>query len=189
MVSECMRPTEFGTAGAHKYEALDGLRGIAALGVVLYHVDWVNHFSDTQFVRNGFLFVDLFFILSGFVLASVYRGRISTPYQLRDFLLLRFFRIYPLHVAILAVFVLIESCKLILTKNGLVASTGGAFSGSRSLALLPYNVFLLQGAGFIHRFTWNVPSWSISSEAVAYLAFGAVSLGAVYRPKLLASAA
>jgi peptidoglycan/LPS O-acetylase OafA/YrhL len=168
-----------------RYRSLDGLRGVAAVGVVLYHVDWVNHLSGTQFVRNGFLFVDLFFILSGFLLASVYRTRLSSSAELRSFLLLRFFRIYPLHLAILAAFVAIELGKLSLMQYGLAAPSGTAFGGGRSLEALPYNALLLQGAGFVNRFTWNVPSWSISSEAVAYLVFGVVSVSMSFRAKWL----
>lgn len=53
------------------------MRGIAAIGIALYHVTWTNHLTEWHFFRNGFLYVDLFFVLSGFVLASVYHGRIN----------------------------------------------------------------------------------------------------------------
>src|ERR1039457_3262386 len=95
-----------------RFHALDGLRGIAALLVVLLHVEWHNHLTGTRFVRNGYLSVDLFFILSGFVIAANYSAQIvDIPTSLR-FLGLRFFRLYPLHIVMLGAFICLECCKL-----------------------------------------------------------------------------
>ena len=80
---------------AQRYEALDGLRGLAATSVVLIHVPWPNHVTATHAAQHVYSFVDLFFVLSGFILTVVYRQSISSMDQLRRFLILRFFRIYP----------------------------------------------------------------------------------------------
>ena len=60
------------TEAAPRFRALDGLRGVAALLVVLLHVEWPNHLTGNKFVQNGYLAVDLFFILSGLVISSNY---------------------------------------------------------------------------------------------------------------------
>src|SRR5690242_16617453 len=102
-----------------RYEALDGLRGVAAMFVVFYHVRWTNHLTDTNAVRHCFLFVDLFFMLSGFVLASSYLGKITCFMEIRHFLWLRFFRIYPLHAVVLVGLVGIELAKYFALRTGL----------------------------------------------------------------------
>ena len=86
--------TPVGMGKSKRYEALDGLRGIAALLVVLFHIHWTNHITNTNAIRHAFLFVDLFFMLSGFVLTASYLDRIRSGVQVRHFLRLRFFRIY-----------------------------------------------------------------------------------------------
>ena len=91
-----------GNAAKGRFRALDGLRGAAALLVVVYHiafyrVQWPNHLFDNDFVRHGYLAVDLFFILSGLVISSNYSLRLNNLSEVKEFLLLRFFRLYPLH--------------------------------------------------------------------------------------------
>jgi len=76
-----------------RFVALDGLRGLAALLIVLYHVRWTNHLSGSQFIQNSYLAVDLFFILSGFVISWAYRGRIGSAADAYRFLTVRLFRV------------------------------------------------------------------------------------------------
>ena len=59
---------------------LQSLRGVAALIVLLFHIPaWYAPFSEANTVRNGYLMVDLFFVLSGFVLMHAYGASISSP--------------------------------------------------------------------------------------------------------------
>src|ERR1700730_11518909 len=134
---------------AHRYEALDGLRGVAALSVVLIHVPWPNHISDTGFGRHVYLFVDLFFILSGFILTAAYRDGISNGDQLRRFLILRLFRIYPVHLAVLLVLVVIEIAKIWARSSGLAHTNNPLFSGQTSVESFFGHLLLLQGSGFV----------------------------------------
>jgi peptidoglycan/LPS O-acetylase OafA/YrhL len=160
-----------------RFDSLDGLRGISALMIVLYHVRWSNHFTELHFFREAYLFVDVFFILSGFVLTRTYADRLYTARDASDFLILRFFRIYPLHIAVLLAFVLYELTKIPMSHFGLDAHP---FRDS-PFAFLS-NLFLVQSFTFSDHLTWNVPSWSISSEAVAYLLFaGATIVGLIAR--------
>ena len=60
-----------------RMRALDGLRGMAAVLVVIYHADWPNQFTALNLVKNGYLAVDLFFILSGLVISENYSTKIT----------------------------------------------------------------------------------------------------------------
>jgi peptidoglycan/LPS O-acetylase OafA/YrhL len=157
--------------------SLTSFRGIAALWVVLYHYI-VVYFSQlnpshyTHFVEKGYLAVDLFFMLSGFVLTHVYRRAFSEGItkHYRQFLLARVARLYPLHIMVLLLFLATA-----LTSRLLEYAATGTFEaipirGPRSLDALLANVFMLQGleAG---QLSWNYPAWSISVEFAAYLLF------------------
>ena len=55
--------------------ALDSLRGLCALMVALMHINSISHISESTLVRQSWLFVDFFFVLSGFVIAHSYIDR------------------------------------------------------------------------------------------------------------------
>ena len=61
-----------------RFEVLDAWRGIAALLVAVYHFQTMHHAAFLPFVRNSYLFVDFFFVVSGFVIAHAYAGRLET---------------------------------------------------------------------------------------------------------------
>lgn len=156
------------------FPALTALRGIAALCVVLFHYS-VGSFPNlhltemTFFVGKSYLFVDLFFALSGFILMHVYgRSFADGPSKasLGPFLRARLARLYPLHLVLLGGFVLLELVKLAVDRSGL-----DAFGGSHTLATLPGSLLLLNAAGLYDTITWNGPSWSISAEWIVGLAF------------------
>jgi peptidoglycan/LPS O-acetylase OafA/YrhL len=156
---------------------LTPLRGIAALWVVFYHFssEYLPQLDTKDFshiIPKGYLAVDLFFLLSGFVLAHVYGTGLECgrPCRFLAFIRARLARVYPLHLFVLVLFV-----TLTLAVNGLhhPARPGTApipLTGERSLVALAANLFMLQGvrAGEL---SWNYPAWSISTEFMAYLAF------------------
>jgi len=156
---------------------LTPLRGLAALWVVFYHfsADYLPQLNTKEFshiIPEGYLAVDLFFLLSGFVLAHVYGAGLEGGRGLRflPFIRARLARVYPLHL-----FVLIAFVSLTLAVGLLHHEAGQPFApmpltGERSLLALIANLFLLQGvhAGAL---SWNYPAWSISTEFMAYLAF------------------
>ena len=133
----------------YRYRALDGLRGIAALFVVFYHAPWPTHFSDARMVKNAYLSVDFFFILSGFVIATNYARRIVDLESARVFMTTRFFRLYPLHFSILMALLVLESIKF--AAQGVVGSTVPPFTGPNSLGLLIENLLMAQGLGLENR--------------------------------------
>jgi peptidoglycan/LPS O-acetylase OafA/YrhL len=161
------------------FVALDGLRGLAALLVVFFHIGWPTHLTNNIFVANGYLAVDLFFVLSGFVIFQNYAEDVRNIQQLRRFFELRFFRVYPLHFVILSVLVGLEFGKLLAQTFGNI-SEQPPFTLSNSYYALISNVLLLQGMHTLNDLSWNIPSWSISCEFFAYVVFGVLALtGAV----------
>ncbi len=146
---------------------LTPLRGIAALWVFVYHFDGVLvHFvppGSTQLVAKGYLMVDLFFIMSGFIMCHVYQRSFEaglTARNFKRFIVARFARIYPLHLFVLIILIV---C---------VAGVGvGGFNMIYDPAAIPTNLLLIHSFGIHKVFTWNVPSWSISAEWWAYMVF------------------
>ncbi|SEH17956.1 Peptidoglycan/LPS O-acetylase OafA/YrhL, contains acyltransferase and SGNH-hydrolase domains [Sphingopyxis sp. YR583] len=145
---------------------LTGLRGFAALAVLLYHIrGGMTGFLPDRVISvlaQGYLAVDLFFVLSGFVLWWTYggefrdRGMRAAP----QFIVRRFARIFPLHLAILSAMVLFAAALIV----------SGRDPGEHySFAELPAHYLLVQNWGFSDRLAWNDPAWSISTEWAAYL--------------------
>ncbi len=155
----------------HRFRALDGWRGICAVLVALFHLSAPGHFHFLPLVRNAWLFVDFFFVLSGFVIAYAYGDTLRGPASISVFALRRFARLWPLHVAVLSGFVVLECIRF--------AMTGTGFSGERSLFAIATNLALVQSLGLHDELTWNTPSWSISTEFYTYLVFaGACAVSA-----------
>jgi peptidoglycan/LPS O-acetylase OafA/YrhL len=157
--------------------SLTPLRGIAALWVVLFHYCWhfpaVHPDRYTGAVYKGYLAVDLFFMLSGFVISHVYHrvfARQVTGRHYRDFLKARVARIYPLHLTVLLLFVATA-----LAERAAAYAHGGSVGpiplvGERSLGAFFANLLMLQGI-WARELSWNDPAWSISLEFLAYLLF------------------
>lgn len=82
--------------------ALDGLRGIAILFVVLYH-----NFGFIKQTSFGWLGVDLFFVLSGYLITSILLKTVGEPGYLKNFFMKRVLRIFPLYFLCLVVFLII----------------------------------------------------------------------------------
>src|SRR5438270_10757692 len=78
------------------FEILDGLRGIAALAVVIFHfMEWIFSDYTKNFIGHGFLAVDFFFCLSGFVIGYAYDNRIEKM-EVKEFFKSRLIRLHPL---------------------------------------------------------------------------------------------
>ncbi|MDE0924170.1 acyltransferase family protein [Aurantimonas coralicida] len=149
-----------------RFEALDGWRGICALLVVLFHAPVAGIVHETAFFRHGYLFVDFFFVLSGFVIAHAFYDRLRGEQNFGRFFGLRLFRVYPLHLFMLALFVAFE-CLMLVTKGPLEAFVGG-----NSVVALAHNLLMSHSFGTVDTLGWNYPSWSISAELLAYGLFG-----------------
>ncbi|WAT16999.1 acyltransferase [Aurantiacibacter sp. MUD11] len=147
--------------------ALTGLRGVAAWFVVFYHArlsltDWMPE-GALAAAGQGYLAVDLFFMLSGFVMWLNYGPKLREQglSGAKSFWWRRFARIWPLHLAVLGA----------LVAFALLLLATGRDAANYPLAELPLHVLLVQNWGFTPELTWNHPAWSISTELGAYLLF------------------
>ncbi len=100
-----------------RFVVLDSFRGLFAVSIVLLHLCVVNSFGELSFFREAARLVEFFFVLSGFVITHSYAYRNSL--DLRSFAISRTFRIFPLHVTMLIVFVIIE---LLLRQSKVILS-------------------------------------------------------------------
>ncbi|MDY7021879.1 MAG: acyltransferase [Cyanobacteriota bacterium] len=157
---------------------LTSLRGIGALLILMLH--FLYYFtrqlgqviqSQTQFFFNGYLWVDFFFIMSGFVLTHVYVRTFSqevTSKSYRSFIVARFARVYPLHFFMILPFLALEILRLFIPGTQ-------PFTHTRSFIGLCTNLFMLQAIDlkspplFGGLTYWNEPAWSISAEFFVYL--------------------
>lgn len=153
------------------YLRLDALRGVAACLVLLYHSKFTVWDEPTALMRNAYLAVDLFFVISGFVMQHAYGARIRQGMPLFDYMVLRLGRIYPLHLFMLLVWVPYIVFKTHLFHQGF---GGTAPSHSNAWSFLS-NVLLIQAWNLHDSLNWNYPSWSISAEWAVYLLFFAWS--------------
>jgi len=160
-------------------DALTGLRGIAAWWVVLYHFhanfDSFLVPAASRFVANGYLAVDLFFVLSGFVLFLNYGRAFEAlePRAVYRFLAARLARIYPLHFVVSVLFLANPLAILLFSESGQISARydPGYYFAS---------LLLVHNWGFYDQIAWNIPSWSISTELFAYILFPALAV-AIHR--------
>jgi peptidoglycan/LPS O-acetylase OafA/YrhL len=160
---------EYVSVSSQHVPALTGIRALAALLVLGMHTEQnvsVDLGSVVPFLARGYLGVDFFFVLSGFIITHVYAARLASPKlcTVQIYLWHRFIRLYPVHITILASLVAMIS-----------------FAGAAGFALnnpqewqwtdLLWQLTLLHAWGMTATPGWNVPSWSISAEWFAYLLF------------------
>lgn len=152
-----------------RYELLDGLRGVAALMVIFYHVgECFATSTRDQWINHGYLAVDFFFVLSGFVIGYAYDGRWKRGLTSGGFLLRRIIRLQPMviiGVTLGVISFLIQGCE---QWNGKSVSTGAVLLslllGLFMLPALPGTAPEVRGNG--EMFPLNGPSWSLFFEYI-----------------------
>jgi peptidoglycan/LPS O-acetylase OafA/YrhL len=158
---------------------LTGIRGIAALLVVLHHARMTLGDATAEalsFLQEGRMAVDVFFLLSGWVMAHVYSDRMNAETGIgptaTSFIIARIARTYPTHVFALVTLALFE------TLRPFVGLGGPPVGGNERFApwALVSHVLMLNGLGVHPGLSWNFPSWSISAEFIAYLSFPLLAL-------------
>jgi len=160
-----------------RFYLLDFLRGIAAISIVIFHyrIFYIETISLDSFItnqqplysllslayENGWIAIQFFFILSGFIFFNLYRRKIlEKKISFRNFFILRFSRLYPLHLLMLIAIGLFGLLKV------------EAFSlANYDLKHLLLNFFLIQSWGFENGPSFNDPAWSVSVEILMYCIF------------------
>ncbi|MFD1601462.1 acyltransferase family protein [Flavobacterium artemisiae] len=153
------------------FEILDGLRGVAAFAVVVFHfMEWIYTDPSKNFIGHGFLAVDFFFCLSGFVIGYAYDDRIAKM-GIRKFFVSRIVRLHPLVVAgsvlgLLAFLFDPFGGHLELYSKGKIFLTFLC-----SLFLIPLPVIADRG---FNLFSFNAPAWSLFWEYIANIVYAFV---------------
>lgn len=141
--------------------ALDGLRGIAALAVVLFHRRW--WVQDGLHLDHAYLAVDFFFLLSGFVIAHAYQARLANGMSFGQFLRIRLIRLGPMLVlgGLLGVGYLLAK-RTPMNLPNVLAMIGVVFAlpAPLPIALNPGSAFPING-----------PSWSLFFEMIVNIGF------------------
>lgn len=153
-----------------RFVALDSWRGICALLVVLFHFNDAlsTSLGASLFIRNAYLFVDFFFVLSGFVLCHGYRDTISGKLDFGTFVVRRFARVWPVHAVVLGVLVTFIAIVSHMPHPADLSLTWR--HDSYSIAAVLPSLALLNAFGFVGS-VWNGPAWSIGAEFYVYLLF------------------
>lgn len=140
----------------------DALRGLAAIEVMLFHVTNMDH---QPILPGGYLAVDLFFLLSGFVLWNAYGARLERGLSAGSFVRLRLVRLYPLFAVGVAL--------------GVIRALGAMHLGDPRAPTLPHlaveigatAVMLPSGLGREGLFPLDNPAWSLALEVIVNIAF------------------
>lgn len=160
------------------YELLDGLRGVAALLVVFYHINEGFAFSAgipvIEHFNHGYLAVDFFFLLSGFVLAYAYDDRLRNgKLTLRKFFTRRLIRLHPM-----VLMGALAGAVCFMLQGGVTWGGEKVATSMVMLALLCAMFFIPAVPGASHEvrgngemFPLNGPAWSLFFEYLGNLAY------------------
>jgi peptidoglycan/LPS O-acetylase OafA/YrhL len=162
-------------------KSLEGIRGVTALLVALYHLKIGSDYFTL--IRNGYLFVDLFFVISGFVICAAYSSSMQSMDDFRTFILKRIGRLFPLLVFSTFVFILGANAIVFAKKMAVASGNAGVLNNPGALDyMIPSGTEILSTLTFTHslgvfdHLILNTPTWSISTEFYTYVLFAAVCL-------------
>ena len=153
------------------FVALDGMRGVAAVMVAIRHAPflWLIPGTPESFMKNSYLAVDLFFVLSGFVLEYAYGQRLRAGMSVRKFMSARFQRLYPLYVL---------AFLLALPNLAFKIMTGAVTAKHATLEIVCGSMMLpTPNWGYPHAdlYPLNFAAWSLFFELLANMVFALIS--------------
>ncbi len=140
---------------------IDAMRGVAAIFVVIGHA---ATFFDLDYIPRFWLAVDLFFLISGYVLGAIYEPRFRAGLSVRAFMIARLLRLYPLYLLGLAIGLLSGGIALALGK-GQLSAPEFAIASITGLVMLPSPTWAAEDS----LFPLNFPAWSLFFELCANL--------------------
>ena len=156
-----------------RFVALDGVRGIAAAAVVLFHY---SEFNGTPWLPRAWLAVDVFVCLSGFVIAHKYQHAVEAGMSFGEFFRRRLGRLYPVYLFGLILGALV----FVAAPVAPAGFTAARFATSMALGVLvlpyPNDIVMTQGTGHVAGvlFPLNGPSWSMFFELAVNAVFFAI---------------
>lgn len=145
------------------YHTLNGMRGVAAIAVVLFHAEGL---AGSQIAPNGYLAVDLFFVLSGLVIAHAYEGRLRDGLSPLAFMRHRLIRFYPLYLLGLVLGAGLMAFELLISPPAALAPAQVFGATVTGLVFLPATF----GSAL---YPLNVPAWSLLYELVVNALYAA----------------
>lgn len=182
------RTTPSGTQAAPSGEirGLTGLRIVAAVWVVAFHFHFTAMSGVTEVVgvlgpliTSGALGVDLFFVLSGFVIAHTYLASMGPALQVGTtarFVWARFCRMWPVYALVFHLFGLWLLARLVLGSDDVIAFQGVQPIVSVGQWVQQLLMVQMWNNEFLDGASWVGPTWSISAEWLAYLLFPVAAL-------------
>ena len=159
--------------------ALAGARAFPPLLIVLFHFGEGHHYYGVPLLdllaARGYLWVEFFFALSGFILTHVYGARLAQLLTVKgfgDFLKARLARLYPLHLFMLAALAILLGLAIAhADAHHYVSYYQGRYRPNMTLKALIYNLLLIHGWNTLPGLSWNTPSWFVSVEFALCLLF------------------
>ena len=187
-MSQSPRPVEI--------RALSGARALPPLILVLFHYCAGHGFSGAKWfdlpVGKGYLWVEFFFMLSGFVLTYVYGARwreFWKPRAYLRFLQTRLTRLYPLHLFMLFVILfMVITMRALAAHYGYVSIYDEPYHPINTWPTFVANLFLVQAWNIFPYLSWNGASWFVSVEFLLVLLtplYFAIARGGVTSAALL----
>jgi peptidoglycan/LPS O-acetylase OafA/YrhL len=160
-------------------KALAGARAFPPLMIILYHFSEGHHYSGLQWfdriAARGYLWVEFFFALSGFILTYAYGSRLAELWRLRGygaFLRARLIRLYPLHLFMLLVMLaLVLGLRALAASGGYVSIYDSPWHQDVSAKGFILSLLLVQAWNTMDGLTWNGLSWFVSAEFALCLMF------------------
>jgi peptidoglycan/LPS O-acetylase OafA/YrhL len=149
--------------------ALEGWRGLSALVVAIFHLLVGHTFFLHEWLRFLSPILEFFFIVSGFVMALGFSEKVRDASTFGAFIVRRLGRVWPLHLAMLGLFLLIPLGRFFLGSKQY-------FGPGISLEALPYHLFMLQTWWPEIGLEWNYPAWTLTGELFAYLLMAIILL-------------
>jgi len=146
------------------------------LFVAITHLGTSGYLPALPSLEPTTVMVEFFFLLSGFVMARVYGDSLTDGHAAGVFVLRRIGRLWPLHIALMAVLVVGELVKYVFVDAGDLVPRYPPFTGARDAAYILPNFLMLQAFFDGNGLKWNFPSWSISAEFWTYLVFAGLLL-------------
>ena len=161
-------------------KALSGARAFPPLILVLYHFGEGHHYQNAfwydALVAKGYLWVEFFFALSGFILVHVYGERAAEFWQgtktYRTFVMTRLARLYPLHLFMLfAILGLVIGLRALAAHGGYVSIYDQPYHPQNTWQGFVASLFLVQAWNILSYLSWNGASWFVSVEFLLCLLF------------------